>query len=411
MGLWNLFVVALMPVVKVLLMTAVGVFLAIERVDILGIAARKHLNNLVFYVLNPALVGSNLAKFITLKSLVMLWFMPLSVLITFIAGSALGWLLIKITRAPNRLRGLILGCCAAGNLGNMPLIIIPAVCEEKDSPFGDANICNMHGLAYATLSMAIGSIYMWLYVYNVVRIYSTTASDETKPDAIPEGLESAREITPGPKLFLKEPSINEGVENFEMDRAVSKGKAKVPFPENIKQGFQKVVDKLNLKRVLSPSINGAIVGFIVGTIPPFRKSLIGGSAPLHVLEDSAYSVGESAITITTLIVGSNLLKGFRGSKMPISVIIGIMAVRYIFLPILGVGVVKCAVHLGAVSSDPLYKFVLLLQFALPPAINIGTMTQLFGAGEAEFSVIMLWTYASASVSVTLWSAFFMWLVK
>ncbi|KAJ6293327.1 hypothetical protein OIU78_025332 [Salix suchowensis] len=203
MGLWKLFVVALMPVVKVLLITAVGVFLAIERVDILGMAARKHLNNLVFYVLNPALVGSNLAKFITVKSLVMLWFMPLSVLITFIAGSALGWLLIKITRAPNRLRGLILGCCAAGNLGNMPLIIIPAVCEEKDSPFGDANICNMHGLAYATLSMAIGSIYMWLYVYNVVRIYSSTASDETKPDAIPEGLEPAREITPGPKLFLK----------------------------------------------------------------------------------------------------------------------------------------------------------------------------------------------------------------
>ncbi|KAB5534871.1 hypothetical protein DKX38_017957 [Salix brachista] len=50
----------------------IGVFLAIERVDIMGMAARKHLNNLVFYVLNPALVGSNLAKFITVKSLVML---------------------------------------------------------------------------------------------------------------------------------------------------------------------------------------------------------------------------------------------------------------------------------------------------------------------------------------------------
>jgi hypothetical protein len=39
------------------------------------------------------------------------------------------------------------------------------------------------------------------------------------------------------------------------------------------------------------------------------------------------------------------------------------------------------------------------------------MTQLFGAGEAEYSVIMLWTYGLASVSVMLWSAFFMWLVK
>eukprot|EP00258_Populus_trichocarpa_P020711 XP_024436730.1 protein PIN-LIKES 3 [Populus trichocarpa] len=411
MGLWQLFVVALMPVVKVLLITAVGVFLATERMDILGTDARKHLNSLVFYVLNPALVGSNLAKFITLKSIVMLWFMPLNILITFIAGSALGWLLIKITKAPIHLRGLILGCCAAGNLGNMPLIIIPAACEEKGNPFGDASICKMHGLAYATLSLAIGSILLWSYVYNIVRIYSSTDSDETKPDALPEGIESAREITPGPMLFLKEPSIDEGMENFELDRAVSKGKAKVPFPENIKQGFQKVLKKLNLKRLLSPSINGAIVGFIAGTIPPFRKVLIGDSAPLRVVEDSAYFVGESAITITTLILGANLLKGFRGSKVPISVIIGITAVRYIILPILGVGFIKCAVHFGAVNSDPLYKFVLLLQFALPPAINIGTMTQLFGAGEAEYSVIMLWTYALASVSVMLWSAFFMWLVK
>lgn len=45
MGLWQLFVVALMPVVKVLLITAVGVFLATERMDILGTDARKHLNS------------------------------------------------------------------------------------------------------------------------------------------------------------------------------------------------------------------------------------------------------------------------------------------------------------------------------------------------------------------------------
>lgn len=40
--------------------------------------------------------------------------MPLNILMTFIIGSALGWLLIRITRAPNNLRGLVLGCCATG---------------------------------------------------------------------------------------------------------------------------------------------------------------------------------------------------------------------------------------------------------------------------------------------------------
>lgn len=50
---------------------------------------------------------------------------------------------------------------------------------------------------------------------------------------------------------------------------------------------------------------------------------------------------------------------------------GIIAVRYIFLPILGTLVVKGAIHIGWVNSDPLYQFVLLLQYALPPAMGIG----------------------------------------
>jgi len=40
----------------------------------------------------------------------------------------------------------------------------------------------------------------------------------------------------------------------------------------------------------------------------------------------------------------------------------------------------------------------------------GTITQLFGAGEGECSVIMFATYSCAAVSVTLWCTFYMWLV-
>ncbi|PRQ19633.1 putative membrane transport protein [Rosa chinensis] len=51
-------------------------------------------------------------------------------------------------------------------------------------------------------------------------------------------------------------------------------------------------------------------------------------------------------------------------------------------------------------------------FSLNIILNVlaATITQLFGAGEKECSVIMLWTYVLASVALTFWSAFFMWLV-
>lgn len=42
-----------------------------------------------------------------------------------------------------------------GNLGNMPLIIIPAICNEKGSPFGDPESCEKYGLGYIALSMAV----------------------------------------------------------------------------------------------------------------------------------------------------------------------------------------------------------------------------------------------------------------
>lgn len=74
-------------------------------------------------------------------------------------------------------------------------------------------------------------------------------------------------------------------------------------------------------------------------------------------------------------MGANLLKGLKGASTPFWTIIGIIAVRYLMLPILGVVIVKVATHLGLVQVDPLYQFILLLQYALPPAMNIGIINR------------------------------------
>ncbi|KAL9995659.1 putative membrane transport protein [Helianthus debilis subsp. tardiflorus] len=116
MGFVDLFSAASMPVLKVLIVTALGSFLALDSVDILGQRTRKQVNDIVFFVFSPSLVGSNLAKTITLESIISMWFMPVNILLTYIVGSALGWLLLIITKPPQHLKGLILGTCAAGKL-------------------------------------------------------------------------------------------------------------------------------------------------------------------------------------------------------------------------------------------------------------------------------------------------------
>ncbi|VAI33842.1 unnamed protein product [Triticum turgidum subsp. durum] len=272
MGLLELFITACMPVLNMLLVTGVGSFLATDSAGILGKEARKHLNYVVFYVFNPALIATYLGKTITMESLAKLWFMPVNVFFTFILGLIFGWIVIKVTGAPLMLRGLILGCCSAGNLGNIFLIIIPALCKEKGSPFGAPDVCQTYGLAYSSLSLARSS-------------------------------RSIRHVDHG-----REPH----------HRDTRKGE-RPAVSDRRRRGCQ----------VCAAASGGHRAG--------------EGRGPLRVIR-----------------------------------------------------------------PDPLYQFVLLLQYAVPPAMNIGTITQLFGVGESECSVIFVWVYALASVAVTMWSAFFMW---
>ncbi|XP_017984983.1 PREDICTED: protein PIN-LIKES 3 isoform X2 [Theobroma cacao] len=380
MGFLDMFVVALMPVLKVLLVTAVGLLLAMEKIDLLGPEARNYLNKIVFYVLSPSLLVSNLADTITYNSVVTLWFMPLNILLTFIIGSALGLVLIKITKTPEHLRGIVIGCCSAGNLGNLLLILVPAVCEQSNSPFGDSSTCSTNAVAYASLSMAVAAFYTWSYSYAVVSAYAikspehkSTHSSEEAPDPSSDSCTEA--LLPSSYSQISEESS-----------------VQVELP------------------LTNSGERTKIIGFIFGIVSPIRKVLIDDSAPLHVIYTSAAFIGEAAIPCMTLIMGANLLKGLKRSEVNLLVIIGVVAVRNIFLPLLGIGVTKAAYHFGMAGSDSLYQFVLMLQYAVPPAFNVGVMTQLFQRGQGETSIIMLWTYAVASISLTLWSTLFMSLV-
>ncbi|KAK9164784.1 hypothetical protein Syun_005686 [Stephania yunnanensis] len=406
----DLFVTASIPVLEVLLVTALGSFLAIDTVNILGEEARTHLNKVVFYVFNPPLVASKLAKTITVESVIRMWFMPVNILLTFIIGSLFGWMLILITKAPSHLRGLVLGCCAAGNLGNLLLVIIPAVCKEKSSPFGDPNVCQEYGMAYASLSLAVGAVYLWSYVYNIVRVFSIpknkgvevfAESSEVTASSYKEALLPSKDFS----------TANDYEDKFTLPYNISEETLQVSVFSKIGCQLKLLAKKINLKRLLAPSTVGAFFGFFIGLVPFVRRLIIGNDAPFRVIQDSASLLGDGAIPAVTLILGGNLVKGLKGSGIRKSLIIGIVAVRYILLPLSGIGIVKLASHFGLIHSDPLYQFVLMLQFSLPPAMNIGTMTQLFGAGESECSVIMLWTYSVASVFLTLWSTLFLWLVS
>ncbi|KAM0067880.1 hypothetical protein Hdeb2414_s0002g00066491 [Helianthus debilis subsp. tardiflorus] len=95
-----------------------------------------------------------------------------------------------------------------------------------------------------------------------------------------------------------------------------------------------------------------IVGLVIGTIAPFRRLLIGTTAPtlsasrfgIFSRLDTDRSRRDATVPAVTSIVGGNLLRGLKGSGISITLLLGIATVRYIFLPVFGILIVKGALY-------------------------------------------------------------------
>jgi len=421
MGFWTLFEVASMPILQVLLISILGAFLATNYCNLLTSDARKSLNKIVFTVFTPSLMFASLAKTVTLQDIISWWFMPINIGLTFFFGGILGWIVVKIVRPKPHLEGLIIATCSSGNLGNLLLIIVPAICNEDGSPFGNRNVCSSVGLSYASFSMALGGFFIWTYSYQLVK----TSSDKFKALVAAEAEEISKEpnkdfhATSQTHLLSGDDDDDQGHVAITVSSTKSSGDAGtqiqiVPEEPTSNESFWKQkLEPLHkiLEELMAPPTIGAILGFIFGAIVWLRNLLIGDGAPLRVIQDSIQLLGDGTIPCITLILGGNLIQGLRSSTLKPLIIIAVVSVRYLLLPAIGICVVKAAGNLGFLPSDPLFHFVLMIQFSVPPAMNIGTMTQLFDVAQEECSVLFLWTYLVASIALTAWSTVFMWILS
>ncbi|KAM3223189.1 hypothetical protein ACQJBY_056875 [Aegilops geniculata] len=436
MGFVSLLAVASTPVVEVLLVALLGAYLASPRCGLLAPSARADINRVVYAVFTPALLLASLASTVTLQDALSWWFMPVNIGIIFLAGGVLGWLAVLVLRPPPHLRGLVVASCSAANFGNLLLIVIPAVCRENGNPFGGD--CTSRGLSYASFSMALGGLYIWTHTYSVMKRSSeicrrmaaadqeAAAHEHTEKDCVSVTVS----VRPEEKEEDDEPSWNDVDGEEEEDGLVSlpsslsnqnqqqtslmpllssyhrqssgKMASSGKLWTKLKQGAHQIVEEL-----MAPPTVGAVLGFTVGTVPWLRSAFVGDGAPLRVVQDSLKLLGDGTIPCVILILGGNLTKGLRKTTMSRWVIAAIVCVRYVILPVVGVAVVRTARELGFLPPDPLYQYVLMLQFALPPAMSIGTMAQLYDVAQEECSVVFLWTYLVAALALTAWSTVFM----
>ncbi|KAG4988103.1 Protein PIN-LIKES 7 [Glycine max] len=419
MGFLELLEVASMPVIQVLLISALGALMATQFFDnILSPDIRKALNKIVFVIFTPSLVFSSFAKSVSLDDMISWWFMPVNVGLTFLIGGIIGWILVKLLKPNLKVEGLIIAACSSGNMGNLPIVIIPAICDEKGGPFGARDICRNNALSYASFSMALGGIFIWTYTYQTVKSRSLKF----------KALEAAEIVKVPNKDFDANAETHLLKDNDSEDTTIQ-----VPTSTYIgdtenqiivdqdqptvskkrESSWHRMVEVMShlLAELMSPPAIATFFGFLFGAVAWLRNIIIGDDAPLRVIQDSLQLLGNGTIPCITLLLGGNLAQGLKSSSVKPLTLISIIIARLFLLPIIGLFIVRAAANFDLLPVDPLFQYVLVMQYAMPPAMNISTMAQLFEVGNEECSVILLWTYSAAAIALTAWSTFLLWLLS
>ncbi|GAB2300052.1 Protein PIN-LIKES 2 [Dionaea muscipula] len=426
---WEDLCTAVVPLLKLLTLTLIGVLLAHPKTQLVPKATFKLLSKLVFALFLPCLIFTHLGQSITLKNFIRWWFIPVNVLISTFIGCLLGYLVAVICRPPPEYFRFTIIMTAFGNTGNLPLAIVSSVCHGKDNPFGEN--CHTSGLAYVSFAQWLAVILVYTLVYhmmeppmeyfeiveNAVEIEEEVVVDDgdlSRPllhEAEWPGIEDKEtEHSKTPFLAKIFKNISSISENGDSDlRVVEEGGGNSPRsircleePRMVRK-IRIVAEQTPIKHVLQPPTIASLLAIIMGLVPQLKAFVFGNDAPLSFITDSLEILGGATVPSVMLILGGMLAEGPAKSMLGLRTTIGIIAARLLVLPFIGIGVVLLADKLSLlVQGDDMYRFVLLLQYTTPSAILLGAIASLRGYAVREASAVIFWQHVFAVISISVY---------
>mmetsp|Transcript_1900 Transcript_1900/g.4275 ORF Transcript_1900/g.4275 Transcript_1900/m.4275 type:complete len:458 (+) Transcript_1900:53-1426(+) len=437
------------PILKVLFISAVGYMAASDRVGLLKPSQLSSFSKMTTIIFLPPFLFIKLSNNVDMGRVFEWWTIPCFVALNILFGILFGRALIHFWgHRMGGNKGVVLASCAIGNVGQLPLALAAAACNDGlpkfDKRDGD---CDEDAIAMVCFGLWIASVTMWtLGGYLINSFDGTPGSDtcqlayaemEENSDAdalktqLPGPAESNVETTPsaGPQV----PNRTEDAVSSEAQRghtasgkesssaatrteASSTPEDKLPQQQSMTQGesvVSRVLGKIlaRLSRV-QPPIVAVVLGLLFGTHPPLNALLVQDNAPLALLKQAAEQVGGAAIPCMLMVLGANMRpKPVTGDQTDRTgglkdvggwpVVIAVLLIRLLLLPVVGVLLVRAATVLELIPSDPLVAFIILLQFSVPTAMNLQLVATIHGKGQAAATTLTVGQYFVAVPSLTL----------
>ncbi|XP_058091580.1 protein PIN-LIKES 2 [Magnolia sinica] len=417
---------AVVPLLKLLSLAVIGLVLAHPKIQIVPKATFKLLSKLVFALFLPCLIFTHLGKSITLHNVLLWWFVPVNVLLSTVIGCILGYLVALVCRPPPEFFRFTIMMTGFGNTGNLPIAIVGSVCHSPDNPFGPT--CHRDGVTYVSFAQWVAVILVYTLVYHMME----------PPLEYYEIISEGIEIEEVPINNISRPLLVEaewpGMEDQETEhsktpfiarvfRSIS-GASQTNFPDldltaeggssspksirclaepRVVRRMRIVAEKTPVRHVLQPPTIASLLAIIIGMVPQLKDFFFSVDAPLSFFTDSLDILAGAMVPSVMLILGGMLLEGPNDSGLGIRTTVGIMVVRLLVLPLVGIGVVALADKLNfLVHGDQMYRFVLLLQYTTPSAILLGAIASLRGYAVREASALLFWQHIFAVFSLSLY---------
>ncbi|KAF3331871.1 transporter YBR287W [Carex littledalei] len=385
---------SVLPIVKVFTVCFMGFLMASKYVNILPPNGRKLLNGLVFSLLLPCLIFSELGRAITLEKILQWWFIPINVILGSISGSIIGLVVASIIRPPYPYFKFTIIHIGIGNIGNIPLVLLAAICRDETNPFGDT--CSQAGTAYISFGQWVGAIILYTYVYQMLAPPPGETYDSIHEPKLLPTITLEDEIYPE-KVPLLTPAESE------TETAVS---ATEP---TLKDRWNYLVEKLKLKQIFQPPITASVLAIVIGVIPFLKKLILTDDAPFFFFTDSCLILGEAMIPCILLALGGNLVDGpgVGSKRLGLKTMAAIIFARLLLVPPVGLGIVTLADKLNLFpKDDKMFKFVLLLQHSMPTSVLSGAVSNLRGCAK-ESAAILFWVHIFAVFSMAGWMILFL----
>ncbi|KAL2634177.1 hypothetical protein R1flu_005656 [Riccia fluitans] len=380
---------SMLPIAKVLIMCFLGFLMATTYINILPAPARKELSKLVFSLFLPCLIVTQLGKAVTIEKVLMWWFIPVNVLLGSVIGCTIGYIVALLVKPPPQFFNFTVIMIGIGNIGNIPLVLIGAICHDPNNPFGDVDKCNSDGVAYISFGQWVGAVVVYTFVYQML--------------APPASLEDIGETDKTPVLKGESlPYHANGVSNDDDLTApllLSSGKQNKAL-EYVKYCMKefKITEIL-----MQPPVIASVLALVIGGIPFLKREVFDEHGFFFFLSDSLNMMGGAMIPCIMLALGGNLIGGAGSSQLGMRTTVAIVLTRLVIVPMEGLAILYLSNKFGFLPpDDKMFRFVMLLQHTMPTSILAGAVTNLRGFAEKEASAILFYEHIIATITLTGW---------